>query len=236
MLKTLFFAIVLLTAALVGAQTKLDAFDSHCANILLLQQAPVKKELGVTEGQRAQMNSFAAWHQQELVKIDTDVRAKKISATDPKLRPRIDALFGQLKSKVLGVLTPKQLHRLAEVSLQNVGDAALCDPVVAKKIGMTEPQIKKMQSTYQEGAKKFASLEQTTAQAVLAPYQNRKPKDEAEAKKWNAEVQTKMEAASRQVKPKLDAVRASYKAKMQAILTAKQKKAYQGLLGKTLKG
>lgn len=232
MLKKAAIALFLVIAALCGAQAKLDPFDAHCANILVLQSKPVQKELGITEGARAQLNVHAAWHQKELMTIDQEIKSGKVKSDDPALKSRVEAVYNLLKAKVLGVLTPKQVTRLREISLQNVGDAALCDPVVAKRIGMSNAQTKKMQNAYKEGARKFAELESSEANAILAPYKDRKPKDEAEAKRLNAEIAAKMKQAADKAKPKLDAIRATYSKKMKGILTSKQMAAYKALLGK----
>jgi Skp family chaperone for outer membrane proteins len=235
MLRSFLLVLLLLSVALVGAQTQHDPFDAHCADILILQSKPVQKELKVSEAQRAKLNTHASWHQAELAKMDKELKDKKANPNDPKVRERLEGLFSGLKSRVLSSLSKAQVKRLREVSLQNVGDVALCDPVVAKRIGMSQAQLKKMQSTYQEGASKFNSLEQEAAQKVLLPYKDKKPKDEAEAKKWNAEIQKKLASAAAAAKPKIAGIRAEYAKRMKAILSKTQWSKYLALKGKPFK-
>ncbi len=232
-LLTLFVAAA--ATVMVQAQAKLDSFDAHCADVVILQAKPVQTELKITEAQRAKMNQAAQWHSGELKKIDDQVKAKKIDPQKTNLQPRLAGLFGQLKQRVLVVLTPTQVKRLRELTLQRVGDSALCDPVVAKRIGMSDAQLKKMQATYSEGARKFAQTEQAAVQKVLLPYKDRKPKDQAEAQKLNQEVQAKMRTASQQIRPQLNRLRADYAKRIRAILTTPQFQAYSALRGKPFK-
>ncbi|MGV3616860.1 MAG: hypothetical protein ACO1SV_16155 [Fimbriimonas sp.] len=232
---TLLFAAVALSGA-AAAQAKLDPFDAHCSDIVALQAKPVQKELGVTEAQRKQMNVHATWHQGQLKAVDAEIKAKKTDPNSPALQARLAKLFEGLKGRVLSALTATQVKRLREISIQRVGDAALCDPIVAKRVGMSADQLKKMQTTYAEGARKFAELEQSTAQKILLPYKDRKPKDEADAKRLNAEVQKKMATAAAQVRPKLNAIRADYGKRMKAILTSTQAKTFAALRGKPFSG
>jgi hypothetical protein len=238
MLKRLIpvFAALVTLGGVAAAQTKADPFDAHCADIALLQAKPVQTELKITAAQRSQMNQHATWHQSQLQAIDNDIKAKKIDPKKTDLRPRIAGLFEQLKGRVITVLTPTQLRRLREVTLQRVGDAALCDPVVAKRLGMSDAQLKKMQTTYTEGAKKFSTIEQEAAQKVLLPYKDKRVKDKAEADRLNKEVKAKLQVAAKQVQPKLNAIRADYAKRMKAILTSSQSKAFQALRGQPFRG
>lgn len=218
------------------AQGKIDIFDAHCADITILQNKAVQKEIGITEALRTKLNEQANWHQGQLKAIDAEIQSTKKNPNSPEIQGKVANLFAALKVRVLSNLTPAQVKRLGELSLQRVGDAALTDPMVAKKVGMSDAQLKKMQQTYSEGSQKFAQLEQDTARKVLLPYKDRKPKDQAEAKKLNAEIETKLAAAGKQVKPKMDALRDEYRKRIRAILTSTQSAAYNKLRGKPFRG
>lgn len=233
-LLPLFVTLAVAGAAL--AQGKIDMFDAHCADITILQSKAVQKEVGISEAVRKKMNEQATWHQRQLQALDSEIRTNKKNPQSPEIQGKIANLFAALKARVLQNLTPTQVKRLGELSLQRVGDAALTDPMVAKKVGLSDAQLKKLQTTYTEGAQKFAQLEQETAQKVLLPYKDRKPKDEAEAKRLNQEIQAKLATAGKQVKPKMDALRADYKKRIRAILTSTQTAAYNKLRGKPFSG
>lgn len=219
-----------------AAQGKIDPFDAHCADIVVLQLKPVQKELGVSEAQRKKLNEQANWHQSQLKLLDQQVQKNKQNPNSPEIQGKIADLFAGLKARVLTNLTPVQIKRLGELSIQRVGDAALTDPIVAKKVGMSDAQIKKLQATFQEGAKKYFELEQQTAQKVLLPYKDRKPKDQAEAQRLNQEIQGKIAAAAKQAKPRLDAIKADYAKRIKAMLTSSQATAFAKLKGKPFRG
>jgi hypothetical protein len=230
---------LLATLALAGAafaQGKIDTFDAHCADITILQSKAVQKEVGISEAVRKKLNDQATWHQRQLQALDSEIRTTKKDPRSAEIQGKIANLFATLKSRVLSNLSPAQVKRLGELSLQRVGDAALTDPIVAKKVGLSDAQLKKMQTTYSEGAQKFVKLEQETAQKVLLPYKDRKPKDEAEAKRLDQEIQTKLAAAGKQIQPKMEALRATYRKRIRAILTSTQTATYNKLRGKPFRG
>lgn len=218
------------------AQGKIDPFDAHCADIVVLQLKPVQKELGVTEALRKKLNDQATWHQGQLKLLDQEIAAKKLDPNSATVQSKVADLFAALKMRVLANLSPAQVKRLGEISIQRVGDAALSDPIVAKKVGMSDAQTKKLQATFAEGAQKYAQLEQRTAQRVLLPYKDRKPKDQADAKRLNEEIRGKMAAAAKQVRPQLDAIRADYAKRIKAMLTSSQSATFAKLRGKPFRG
>lgn len=226
--KILLAASALLAAPVAQAQ-RLDPFDSHCADIVILQAKEVQKDLGITEAERKQMNVFADRHRAALEQL------QKTKTTQQNLQQQVMNLLQQLKNNVLGTLTPAQVRRLREITLQRVGLASLCDPAVAKRLGMSDAQLKRLQSTYQEGARKFAETERATIEPVLAPYKGKTAKTEAEAKRMNAEVQAKLAAVRPKLQPRLEAIRADYNKRMRGILTSSQWNGYNALRGRPFK-
>jgi len=205
-----------------GKAPGLDMFDAHCADIMVLQTKKIQTELGVTKSQRQKMNVFAK-------KYDAKANAlkKELKASGKRSDPRLLEYYDDLKIGVLGELTADQVRRLREISLQKFGLIALCDPVVGKKLGLSDDQQKKLRSTYDEGKMKFDS----TLARVYEPYQNRVPKDKAEAEAIRVELKGKLSIA----KFPLLSIRDDYDKRMRAILTSNQKAAYAALLGKPYK-
>ena len=120
------------------ASAAVDPFDAHCIDIVVLEDHGVQTDIGITQAQRDKLNGFAKIHQQKLMALDKDMKEKHI---DP--RPKLPALYAELKGKVLTILTPAQSRRLREITLQRLGLASLCDDEVAKRvpvgrIGQTE--------------------------------------------------------------------------------------------------
>jgi hypothetical protein len=234
MLKTILAATALLLSGIAAARP-VDTFDAHCADIVLLQAKPIQKELGLTEAQRNRMNKHAANHRSQLAALEKQIKAQKPPPPQRQTQLQLLKFYNELKVNVLGELSAAQVRRLREISLQRIGIAALCDPYVAKKIGMSEAQLKKMQDVYSEGVGKFSSLEQATMKKVLDPYKGRTAKTKEEAQKLDAEVRAKLEAAKKDVMPQMTQIRNKYNAQMKAILTSSQRATFAALQGKTFK-
>jgi len=224
--------LLIAVAATAVAHAQVDPFDAHCANIGILQAKPIQKEIGLTEAQRTKLNVHADWLRQQVQSIEAEARVKKLTRNSPEVLQRQEQLSDELKSRCLRELQPAQVKRLREITLQQVGDAALCDPIVAKRVGLSDDQLKRMQATYREGAQKFSEIEQAAAQKVLLPYKDRHVNDKATAEKLQAEVRKKLDAAAAAVKPQLNAVRLDYAKRMKAILTSSQAKTYESLRGR----
>jgi hypothetical protein len=208
------------------AQT-LDPFDNHCANIRLLEDRGLQAKLGITQTQRDRMNLQARHHQDQLNDIDRRMKIKKF---DPALELAKD--FQELKTRVLLELKPPQVQRLREISLQEVGLVALCDPVVGRKVGMNDKQVAKMQEVYKQGLLTFRNLETTSLKKVLGPYTSLKPKSKAEADQIKAKADREIAAERKRISPQLNKIRADYDKRMRSLLTSSQSKTYEALKGK----
>jgi hypothetical protein len=224
----------LIVLALSPLLASADQFDRHVADITLLQVKEVQTELKITETQRKKMNGFADAHRSKLTSYETKLKAdaqkaKKQVQPDEKI---LAGYFGSLKNSVISSLSDAQIKRLRELTLQRSGLTGILDQQVATKVGVNAASLKKLRDLYAAGAKEAASIEEAALKKVLSPYQNRKPKDEAEAKKLRAEVEKKMAAEAKVIQPRIAKVQQSTRDKMLATLTAKQKSTYQALQGK----
>lgn len=230
--RLVLIVLAMLSVVVAYAQAKFDVFDEHCANITLLQSKAVQNEIKLTESQRSRLNVHAQWHRSQLEALDKLASEKKLNENAPEIRNRLDQVFDTMKERCLGELTAVQVKRLRELTIQQLGESSLCDPVVAKKVGMSAGQLQKMQATYKDGARKFSEIEREEAQRVLLPYKDIKPKDEADARRLQQEVQGKLAAAGARIRPKLQGIRKNYADLMLALLTPPQKKAYLLIRGK----
>jgi hypothetical protein len=197
----------------------------------------VQKEMGVSEGQRAKMNAHAK-------KYDTDARAyieglRKAGRPLPQ-SPMADStlvnLLGGLRTRVLGELKAGQVKRLREITLQQAGLAGMLDPNVATRLGITPAVLSQMQSTFSDGRQRAGQLEARTMDPIVSPYQNRKPKDDAERKKLQAEMDAKVTAAAKRIRPQIEAIQKDTQTKILALATKKQRDAYVALQGKPFRG
>ena len=208
------------------------SFDKRAADIGILQAKQVQADVGITAAQRAKLNSAAERHRASLKEYEKQLKA--LGTTTPD-KQKMLGFFETLKSDVFAVLSPAQIKRLRELTLQRLGLVALTDEQVAKKVGLSPTQVSKLKSAFQAGRSKFVALQQSTAKPILAPYEGRKPKSQAEATALRTEIEGKLKAASSRVKPRLVAIGRETDANMMAVLTAPQKAAWTALKGRPFK-
>ena len=227
-------SLLLLPALLAaGIATAQDAFDFRVADVGLLQAKAIQTDVGITPAQRAKMNAAADAHKGRLVEYDKQLKALGAVAPD---KARLRAFFETLKKQVVAALTPAQLRRLRELTLQRLGLVSVTDDAVAKRVGLSPAQIARLKSAFEAGRARFVAFQRSKADPILAPYRNRKPKDAAQAAKWNQEVQAKLRAAGAQAQPQLVAIGKSTDAAMLAVLTPKQRATWNALKGRPFKG
>lgn len=210
----------------------MDSFDYAVANVAILQAKPLQKELGLSEMQRAAMNKFADQFNSNMgaliEKMKKDKSGKPPSDSDPKVK----AAFENLKKGVLKQLTPAQLKRLREITLQQSGLPALADPLVAKRVGLTTAQLKTIQTTFDSAIRKAADIQDKAVEAAVKDLKSKKPKTEKEARDLMDEANRRAEAAHKKVEPQITKLRTQAEAKVLATLDAKQKAAWEALKGK----
>ncbi len=213
-----------------------DAFDLHAASFQLLTLDSVKKELGVTQAQRAKMNKHADAHSavvDRLIKAQKDSKDPRKSAE--KLAPQAQASMKRLNDLVLGELSAAQLKRLREISLQQVGPSALGDTVVAKKVGMTDAQVKQLRKVYETAAEQAAKIQKSAMDKVFAGMPKERPKDPKKAKEVYDEGMRRAKVEGDRVKPILTQIAKGADTKALAVLTAAQRQAWTALQGKPFK-
>ncbi len=228
--------VLLATLAALSQAQKADPFDVQIASVIMLQDKGIQKELKVTEKQRDSMNRFAEQHRGEMAKYQKELERKQKDPNKPlPVDPnRVDGMFLAMKRSVLSVLTPPQLRRLREISLQQLDFVALVDDVVAKRVGIPGAQLKKLKAIYEKGINEVDELAKT-AKAQLdvqtADLQRQKPKTDAEAQRLNAEFEKRAQALQKKLEPEINRIRAAGKKAILAQLTVAQKAAWQALLG-----
>ncbi|HVT12695.1 MAG TPA: hypothetical protein VHE55_10550 [Fimbriimonadaceae bacterium] len=229
-MKIISVLLVLLGAAIAGA---VDSFDYHCANIALLQDKSVQKEIGITATQRAQMNKFADAHRARISSYQ-----KALNGAPPE-RKVLDGYMDDLKKQVIGVMTVAQVKRLRELNLQAAGLIGLLDKVVATKVGFSDAEFNKYKDTYLEGRKKAETLFRNAIvpldkkyQNLAAPYKGHEKEREAELKALSDKYVVEAKAAEKRIKPQVEAITKATEEKMRTLITAKQKATWLALQGK----
>lgn len=229
-----------LLAVSVSAQP-MDPFDFEMASVILLQDKAVQKHLKVTEGQRSGMNKFADTHRGKMdaYRVQLEKAQKDKNKPLPVDARKMDQMFLDMKQGVLRLLTPVQLKRLREISLQQVGFMALTDPKVGKRVGLTAAETKKISATYEAGMKEaedIARAAQAQLNVQLAEMRKKKPKDAKEEEALMKEAQKKAQALEARIDPQIEKVRLGTRKKVLDGLTPKQRQAWNALLGAPFRG
>ncbi|MCB0826078.1 MAG: hypothetical protein KDC26_07805 [Armatimonadetes bacterium] len=215
-----------------------DAFDKSVANIALLQIKEVQTDVGITAAQRTQLNKHADWFNAESKKINDQAATyvQKNQQPPKSLTDKFVKLNNDMANKVVGVLTAGQLKRLREITLQNAGPVAMMDPTVAKKIGLSDSQLKSIRSRFDSDAKKADGIQEKAFKPIIDKYKAKKPKDDAEAKKLSEAYAKEMDAAGKKIAPQLNKIQSDFSAFLKKTLSTKQDSAWKALLGKPFKG
>jgi hypothetical protein len=186
--------VIALTTALAIAR---DEFDMKVANIEILRDKAVQKELGITEGQLKALNTHAdRFSKANNVKVAEYQKAKK--QPDAAFQKYATAQYVTLRTSVLAVLSDGQLKRLRELTIQAAGPRAILDPLVATKIGISSADYNKIKNAIIQGDTKGQKIKAEVGQKVQAKYKNQKqPKTKEEADKLNKKLNEDLMAESK---------------------------------------
>ncbi len=115
---------------------------------MLLRDAAVQKEIGVSEEQQSKMREVMASERQgqgerpNFQDMSQEEREKWMADRQKAAE--------ELDKKVAEILDKKQMTRLNEIRVQALGSRAFMDEEVAKKLGISEELQEKMQTTQRE--------------------------------------------------------------------------------------
>ncbi len=210
-----------------------SSFDAQVADFRLLVDKKVQADVGISKQELAKLNVYADQNRDRIRAYQEEVRRqgkdpRKIADNDPTLI----RYFIELQQQVLTHLTPKQLQRLRELTLQSVGLRGLLDSNVAKRIGITEVQLKKARAIFEKGATANQKLTANTYSKVIAPFKSQRPKTQAEADALNAKIRSLYEAEIAKKNPEIKKLADQTKRDLESVVTSKQLAAYKALGGK----
>lgn len=235
MKATLVFLALAVTAGALAQS--MNQFDFVVSDVRVLQDRAVQNDIGVSANQRARMNAFAERHRARLADLEKSFGSQKPTESARKQAElQVLGYMSDLKKSVLGVLSPKQLQRLREITLQGYGWSALADERVGTRIGLTAKQQKQVQKVIADGQEAAKGIQAKSVEPIIAHYRSIKPKDEAEAAKLNTEMQAKIQAAGKQDRPALLKIQAQVLAKIKQTLSQKQQTSYIKLQGTRFRG
>lgn len=174
--------------------------------MMLLGMNEVQKEIKATKGQQKKIEEGLAalrggFNFQELQSLSQEEREKKME----EFRKNAETANKAFEEKMNKVLKPEQIARLKELSLQRQGAMGLLNPEIAKDVGLTEDQQKKM-----EGIRDSAR----------PPALNFREASQEEREKWMTENRERQEKAQ---------------AELLAVLTDEQKAKFAEMKGAEFK-
>lgn len=209
--------VLLLSSVIVAAAAfAADSFDERFADIRLLQRPDVKKELGITDAQRAKMNKHASAYNEASQRL---LKAAGNKQPDMKqLRQEED----RLRTSVIKELTGPQVKRLRELSLQSVGVLAMLDEVLAAKCGVSNAQLGKMRAVMQQAGKSAGDYRQSFLQKHVPEV----------AKLKGAERDKKEKQYDQEMGRTLSKYFDDARRKIEAMITADQRAKFTALEGK----
>jgi len=125
---------------------------------MLLQNAGVQKELGLTEDQVTKVKDALAKvndkHKDDLAKL-RDLSREERTTKGAEIRKAISA---DTDKALADVLKPDQAKRLKQIQLQMRGAQAFADPEVAEALKLTESQKKDIKTIQEDATKQMRAM------------------------------------------------------------------------------
>lgn len=225
--------VIALTLSGAQALAQSTEFDKSIASVMLLTIEPVKKELKLSEAQRAKMNAAAKPLNEFRNKMFKKQEEGK-QPTEAELK-QLDNLTTTMRTKVLAELSKVQLKRLREITLQDAGLVAIATPEVAKELGISASSLKSIRSALDNGADRVGRLMQLSDEKVRKAFAGKNPKTEAEARKLQQQADEMMRKEADALRPQITKIENETQAKVMSLLSKAQQTKYKALLGAPFK-
>ncbi len=168
---------------------------------MLLRRGDVQKDLGLTDDQKTKLTSI-----QDKARADMQAffQANSGGGERPdfeKLRPQMEKMRSDIKKQVDEILTPDQVKRLGEISIQLGGNRAVLRKEVQEQLGLTAEQREKLkdlqskeQAAMQELRDKVQNGDVTREQMRTLRTKNGKIMDDMIGKILNDDQRSKLKA------------------------------------------
>ncbi|MDR3690185.1 MAG: hypothetical protein P4L46_12450 [Fimbriimonas sp.] len=215
---------------------KMDPFDFHVADIRLITDKRIQSEIRLAPAQITMMNALADENRRKLRAYQEQVaKAGRDPNRIPDTDPILQKTYLELKQQVLSHLSPAQLKRIRELTLQSVGLSGMLDAVVAKRVGLSEAQLKKAIQIYTKGSNASHQIELKVREEVIAPYKTIRPKTQQEAQALNDKIGALLRAAMAKRQPEIKKIALQTRKEFESVVSPSQLAAYKALGGKTFK-
>jgi len=121
--------------------------------LMLLRLEQVQKELEISPGQMEELTKLGEGLREEFQGMFSGIRdlpEEERRAKFEEMRGKIEKKVEEITAKANKILLPMQQERLQQIRVQMMGDRALGDDEIAKKLGLTEEQTKKLTAIGEE--------------------------------------------------------------------------------------
>ncbi|MDH4387799.1 MAG: hypothetical protein QE269_03635 [Fimbriimonas sp.] len=218
--------------AIATAALARDEFDLKVANVEIMRDRAIQDELGITEGQRKNLNGFAdKFNSANNAKIAEYQKAKK--QPDMAFQKFTYAQYVKMRDSVLGGISDGQLKRLREITIQAAGPRAILDKNVATKIGLTDKDYNLIRTTIIASDQKIAKIKGEVGEVIRKKYEKTaKPKTKAEAEALNKKVQADINTAMRKRQPEVQKIVSASDAKVKTVVKQVHLDKLKALAGK----
>jgi type 1 glutamine amidotransferase len=179
-------------------QTPGGRFQRGPSAAMLVRQETVQKELKLSTDQLKKAEELSEKMREKTQGV--------LALEEPERGQKLQALNQENDKALAGILTPEQAKRLKQIVYQQQGTSALATPDVAKALGFSDEQRKRIADISAETGRKARELVQPGA-----------PPDQA-------------------TRVKMEALRKAGSEQILAILTDDQRKAWKDLQGEPFKG
>ncbi len=206
------------------------------ASVLLLQHEEVRKELGMTAGQRSAVDSAYKKHAasaQALFKQKPKTDAERKALQQKLLRSQTD-----FSNRCLEILNAAQRSRLRQLGLQFFGPFTMLSAEISKELGLSEPQKKKIRAAQDTLNKQAAQLQSKRLAELRAVPQPKDPNDAKAVAAYQKKLQQIAQSHQAADARAMDAAKKQAEASLMAALTAAQRTKWAGMIGKkfTIRG
>lgn len=167
----------------------------------LLRSPQVQQELKLTDEQKQKLQEVGEQIREKM----RGVMQKLRDLPPEERRKQLQALREEMEKQLTAVLKEPQMKRLKQIALQVEGYAALARPEIAKQIGLTKEQSRKVEEILRQAREKGREL-----------FQQRPPDQQA-------------------IRQKMQEIRRWVDEQIQPLLTDEQKKKWQELIGEPFK-
>lgn len=156
--------------------------------LMLLGREDVKKDLALTDDQSEKLTQYTDQRQmmQRGMKIiqesGIDMQELRTEEGRKKLAPILEKMQADIKKEIEAILTPAQTKRLAEINIQFYGNRSVMQKDVAKAVGLTEDQNKKIEALQKAQGEAMMGLFQKMRDGELTQ------EDVADKRKKNDEI------------------------------------------------